>query len=130
MSSSPPLTVPSPPIREDIALQRATVARLKKDILGVDRNARKRYIRDFHEEFDRLQAPSSFDDLVVACYKADIVYIGTTTRYLLRRNSRPASCGRSPSARERWCCAWRWCIRAARGSSIVSWRGRSAKPSS
>ena len=76
MSSSPPLTTLTPPIREEIALQRATVARLKKDILGVDRNARKRYIRDFHEEFNRLQDPSSFDDLVVACYKADIVYIG------------------------------------------------------
>jgi len=76
MSSNPPLTIISPPIREEIALQRATVARLKRDILGVDRNARKRYIRDFHDEFDRLRAPSSFDDLVVACYKADIVYIG------------------------------------------------------
>ncbi len=76
MSSSPPVSTPTPPIREEIALQRATVDRLKKDILGVDRNARKRYIRDFHEEFGRLEAPSSFDDLVVACYKADIVYIG------------------------------------------------------
>ena len=76
MSSNPPLTIISPPLREEIALQRATVARLKRDILGVDRNARKRYIRDFHEEFDRLQSASSFDDLVVACYKADIVYIG------------------------------------------------------
>jgi len=76
MSSSPPLTIISPALREEIALQRATVARLKKDILGVDRNARKRYIRDFHEEFDRLEAPSSFDDLIVACFKADIVYIG------------------------------------------------------
>src|SRR2546428_9463782 len=76
MSSSPPLATLPPPIREEIALQSATVARVKKDILGVDGNARKRYIRDFHEEFNRLQDPSSFDDLVVACYKADIVYIG------------------------------------------------------
>jgi hypothetical protein len=76
MSSSPPLPTPTPPIREEIALQRATVARLKKDILGIDRNARRRYIREFHEEFSRLEGPSSFDDLVVACFKADLVYIG------------------------------------------------------
>lgn len=68
--------MPSPQIREEIALQRATVARLKRDILGVDRNSRKRYIRDFHDEFSRLEGLSSFDDLVVACYKADLVYIG------------------------------------------------------
>ena len=76
MSSQPPLSTSSPQIREEIALQRATVARLKKDILGVDRNARKKYIREFHDEFSRIEGPSSFDDLVVACYKADIVYIG------------------------------------------------------
>lgn len=76
MSSLSPPSTPSPQIREEIALQRATVARLKRDILGVDRNARKRYIRDFHDEFSRLEGLSSFDDLVVACYKADLVYIG------------------------------------------------------
>jgi len=76
MSSHPPLTTPSPQIREEIALQRATVARLKKDILGVDRNARKKYIREFHDEFSRIEGPSSFDDLVIACYKSDIVYVG------------------------------------------------------
>ena len=64
------------PIREEIALQRATVARLKKDILGIDRNARKRYIRDFHEEFSRFEGRSSFDDLIIACFKSNIVYIG------------------------------------------------------
>lgn len=76
MSSLSPPSTPSPQIREEIALQRATVARLKRDILGVDRNARKRYIKDFHDEFSRLEGLSSFDDLVVACYKADLVYIG------------------------------------------------------
>ena len=40
MSINPPPTTPSPQIREEIALQKATVARLKKEILGVDRNAR------------------------------------------------------------------------------------------
>src|SRR5215510_3626624 len=76
MSTSPLASTPIRPIQEEIALQRATVDRLKKDILGVDRNARKRYIRDFHEEFDRLEGPSSIDDLTIACYKADLIYIG------------------------------------------------------
>src|SRR5881296_1528550 len=76
MSINPPPTTPSPQIREEIALQKATVARLKKEILGVDRNARKRYIRDFHDEFSHLEGLSTFDDLVVACYQADLVYIG------------------------------------------------------
>src|SRR5436309_12895423 len=76
MSINPPPTTPSPQIREEIALQKATVARLKKDILGIDRNARKRYIRDFHEEFSRFKGRSSFDDLIVACFKSGIVYIG------------------------------------------------------
>src|SRR5437867_3967509 len=76
MSINPPPTTPSPQIREEIALQKATVARLKKEILGVDRNARKRYIRDFHDEFSRLEGLSTFDDLVIACYQADLVYVG------------------------------------------------------
>lgn len=63
-------------IQEEIAFQKAAVARLKKDILGIDRNSRRRYIRDFREEFSRFQEVSSLDDLTVACYKAGIVYIG------------------------------------------------------
>jgi len=76
MSINPPPITPSPQILEEIALQKATVARLKKEILGVDRNARKRYIRDFHEEFSHLEGLSTFDDLVIACYQADVVYVG------------------------------------------------------
>jgi len=76
MSINPPPTTPSPQIREEIALQKATVARLKREILGVDRNARKRYIREFHDEFSNLEGLSTFDDLVIACYQADLVYVG------------------------------------------------------
>src|SRR5437867_7346269 len=76
MSINPPTPMPSPQIREEIALQKATVARLKREIVGVDRNARKRYIRDFHEEFSHLEGLSTFDDLIVACYQADMVFIG------------------------------------------------------
>jgi hypothetical protein len=67
---------PSPQILETIALQRAAVARLKREILGVDRNSRRRYIREFHDEFSHLVDVSSPDDLTIACYKADLIYIG------------------------------------------------------
>lgn len=73
---TPTAPAPTPQVREEIALQKAAVARLKKDILGVDRNSRRRYIREFQEEFSRFDQVSSLDDLVMACYKADIVYIG------------------------------------------------------
>ncbi|HEU4402284.1 MAG TPA: ChaN family lipoprotein, partial [Candidatus Polarisedimenticolia bacterium] len=71
-----PESPPPPQRREEIAFQKAAVARLKREIRGVDRNSRRRYIREFHGEFGRLEEISSFDDLVIACYKADIVYIG------------------------------------------------------
>ncbi len=63
-------------VREEIAIQKAAVARLKRDILGVDRNSRRRYIRDFHEEFSTYHDVASLDDLSVACYKADLIYVG------------------------------------------------------
>jgi hypothetical protein len=74
--STPSTAPPSAPLREGIDLQKAAVARLKRDILGVDRNSRRRYIREFHEEFARFEQVSTLDDLIIACYKADLVYIG------------------------------------------------------
>jgi uncharacterized iron-regulated protein len=73
---TPQALTPSPQVREGIAFQRATVARLKKEILGVDRNSRRRYIREFHAELGRFESIASLDDLTIACYKADVVYIG------------------------------------------------------
>jgi len=71
-----PQAATSPQAKEAIAFQREAVARLKREILGVDRNSRRRYIREFHEEFKTFEAISSLDDLAIACYKADIVYLG------------------------------------------------------
>ena len=73
---APPTPSATPQAREAIAFQKAAVARLKREILGVDRNSRRRYIREFHEETRSFEALSSLDDLTIACYKADIVYIG------------------------------------------------------
>lgn len=52
------------------------VSLLKREIHQIDRNASRKYIRDFTEEFLRYEELSSLDDLVIACYKADLVYIG------------------------------------------------------
>ena len=73
-SALPP---PPPGVQEEIAFQRAAVARLKKEILGDDRtSSQRRYIREFHEEFRSFAEISSLDDLTIDCYKADIVYTG------------------------------------------------------
>jgi hypothetical protein len=68
--------LPAPQILEEIAFQKATVSRLRHEIGDVDRNSRRRYIREFHEDFESFEAPSSWDDLVMACFRADIIYIG------------------------------------------------------
>src|SRR2546428_319117 len=76
MSSSPPPTTLTPPIPEEIPRERAAAARQKKDSGGAARSARRGSTRSSRGDLTRLQDPSSFDDLVVACYRADIVYIG------------------------------------------------------
>jgi len=76
MSIGPPAASSTSPLQEEIAFQRATVSRLKREILGTDRNSHRRYIRDFQEEFSRLIEVASLDDLTIACYKADLVFIG------------------------------------------------------
>ncbi len=76
METSAP-SPPSPGVQEEIAFQKAAVARLKKEILGDDRtSSQRRYIREFHNEFRSFAEISSLDDLTIACYKSDIVYIG------------------------------------------------------
>ena len=50
--------------------------RLKKEIFGVDPNSARQYIREFHRDFARFQEISSFDDLVLACARANLIYIG------------------------------------------------------
>ena len=50
--------------------------RLKKEIFGVDPNSARKYIQEFHKDFQRFEEISSFDDLVLASSKSDIVYVG------------------------------------------------------
>ncbi|HXH27620.1 MAG TPA: ChaN family lipoprotein [Candidatus Polarisedimenticolia bacterium] len=75
MPPPPPSTTASR-IEEEVGFQRAAVARLKQEILGVDRNSRRRYIREFHEENARFESIASLDDLSIACFQSDLVYIG------------------------------------------------------
>jgi len=59
-----------------MAFHRDAVERLKKEIFGVDRNSTRRYIQEFHNDYDRFEEASSFDDLVITSCKSDIVYVG------------------------------------------------------
>ncbi len=52
------------------------VSQLRREIAGVDANHRRRYIRRFTQEFRDYEDLTSWDDLVLACYKADLTYIG------------------------------------------------------
>ena len=68
--------MPTSQLREEIAFHRRMVSLIRREISLIDPNASRRYIRDFTEEFRHLQAIASYDDLVIACYKADVIYIG------------------------------------------------------
>jgi hypothetical protein len=62
--------------REEIRAQRAAVRQLRRLIGGVDRNARRKYIRDFRQDFAAYQETASYDDLLVKGFRSDIIYIG------------------------------------------------------
>jgi len=68
--------VPPPALLDEIDLNRRAVARLRAEISRIDGTSRRAYVRAFHKEFSRPAQPSTFDDLVIACFKADIVYVG------------------------------------------------------
>ena len=67
---------PTPALREEISFHKEMVRRLKREIALVDRNSRRKYIRDFDEEYSTYEKISSLDDLIMAAYQADIIYIG------------------------------------------------------
>lgn len=56
--------------------QREAVEALKRRLYGKDPVSRSRYVLDFHDEFRHYRRVSSYDDLVVACFKADLVLVG------------------------------------------------------
>lgn len=66
----------TPALREEISFHKEMVRRLKREISQIDRNSRRKYIRDFDEEYSSYENISSLDDLIMAAYQADIIYIG------------------------------------------------------
>ncbi|HEY3175918.1 MAG TPA: ChaN family lipoprotein, partial [Candidatus Polarisedimenticolia bacterium] len=68
--------MPTAQLREEIAFHRRMVSLIRKEIARIDPNASRRYIRDFTAEFRRLREVSSYDDLVIACFRADVIYVG------------------------------------------------------
>ncbi|MFQ5701093.1 MAG: ChaN family lipoprotein [Acidobacteriota bacterium] len=68
--------MPSSRIDEEIAFHRRTVSLLRREIARVDRNSSRKYIRDFVEEFRAYRDLSSYDDLIISCYRSDIIYVG------------------------------------------------------
>ena len=68
--------MPTAQLKEEIAFHRRMVSLIKKEIARIDPNTSKRYIRDFTEEFRRLREVSSYDDLIIACFRADVIYVG------------------------------------------------------
>lgn len=67
---------PSPARREEVAFHREMVRQLKREISAIDRNSRRKYIRDFDSEYRSFEQLATLDDLIVAAYKSDIIYIG------------------------------------------------------
>lgn len=59
-----------------VDFHRQAVERLKKELEGVDRNSRRKYIREYHGAYRTYRDLSSYDDLVLSCSRADLVYIG------------------------------------------------------
>ena len=68
--------MPAPQLHDEVALSRRTVSRLRAELARTDATARSIYVRAFRREFRRLKELASFDDLILACFKADLVYIG------------------------------------------------------
>jgi hypothetical protein len=66
----------TPALREEISFHKEMVRRLKREISLIDRHSRRKYIREFDEEFSGYDELSSLDDLTMAAYQADIIYIG------------------------------------------------------
>src|SRR5712691_11144534 len=59
-----------------VGRQRRAVERLKSALFGTDPYVRRRYIRDFHREFRSFRSPISRDQILEACERADIIFVG------------------------------------------------------
>jgi hypothetical protein len=63
-------------IEEEIGANRRAIARLKREIFGVDKTHRSRYIREFNSEFRDFASIASADEVIEEASRRDIVYFG------------------------------------------------------
>jgi hypothetical protein len=63
-------------IDEEIRSHQQVIARLKREIFGVDKTNRSRYIKEFLSEFRRFKRICSASEVVEAAARSDIVYFG------------------------------------------------------
>lgn len=63
-------------IEEEIRAGRRAVARLKREIFGVDKTHRSRYIREFNAEFREFRSITAVDDVIAEASRRDLVYFG------------------------------------------------------
>ena len=68
--------VASKAIEEQIKVNRRIIGRLKREIFGVDKTHRSRYIREFLSEFKRFKRICPASEVVDAAARSDIVYFG------------------------------------------------------
>jgi len=63
-------------LAEKIEFERQGVAVLKREIFGIDRKPRSKYIREFTAEFQDFEAVATYDELLDAARHARVVYVG------------------------------------------------------
>ncbi len=63
-------------VEREIETHRRLIARLKREIFGVDKTHRSRYIRAFNAEFRRFRRITTAAAVIERAAKADIVYFG------------------------------------------------------
>jgi hypothetical protein len=63
-------------IEEEIRANRRAVARLKREIFGVDKTHKSRYIREFHAEFRDFKSIAQVGSVIEKASRCDIIYFG------------------------------------------------------
>ena len=61
---------------EEIKAQRAVVSRLKREIFGIDKTYKSKYIRDFLSDYRDFRKTCSIDEVIGRASKSDVVYFG------------------------------------------------------
>lgn len=68
--------VASKAIESEIQANRRMIARLKREIFGVDKTHKSRYIKEFNSEFRSYRRVETVDEVLESASRSDIVYFG------------------------------------------------------